>query len=310
VSHAAALVQFKPRKGDIAANLSAMRAVFAQLAGWVRPPDLVVFPEAALTGYFLEGAVYELALDAPTMAARIDEQWRAAGSTRPCDVVVGFFENCAGAFHNSAIYVRCGEPGGPAIVHVHRKMFLPTYGVFDEERFLTRGRRMSAFDTQFGKAAILICEDAWHAVVPTVAALKGARLLIVPSASPGRGLCGDGELESTSRWKAILSSAASEHGVFVLYAGLTGFEGGKGMSGGTCAFSPRGDLIASAGPLESCIIRIELDLAEVDLARATLPLLGDLGAVLPDLWLDPEILPHAAALRGDPDALSRPEERT
>jgi predicted amidohydrolase len=203
--------------------------------------------------------------------------------------VTGFYENVAGTFHNSALYVRCGEPGGPRIVHVHRKMFLPTYGVFDEERFLTRGRRLSVFETPFATAAMLICEDAWHAIMPTVAALKGARLIIIPSASPGRGLCGDDELESNVRWKAILSSAAAEHGVYVLYAGLTGFEGGKGMSGGTCAYSPRGELLESAGPLDACIVRVELDRAEVDLARATIPLLGDLSAVLPDLWLDDEI---------------------
>ena len=283
----AALVQFKPRKGDFAANLAAMREVFAQLAP--EQPELIVFPEAALTGYFLEGAVYDLALDAPAMAERVDEQWRAAGGGRAADVVVGFYENVEGTFHNSALYVRCGEPGGPRIVHVHRKMFLPTYGVFDEERFLTRGRRLATFETPFATAAILICEDAWHAIMPTIAALKGARLLIVPSASPGRGLCGADELESNARWKSILSSAAAEHGVYVLYAGLTGFEGGKGMSGGTCAFSPRGDLLAAAGPLEACIVTVQLDRQEIDLARATIPLLGDLSAVLPDLWLDEEI---------------------
>ncbi len=282
----AALVQFKPRKGDVAANLAAMRDVFAQLAPTAT--ELIVFPEAALTGYFLEGAVYELALDAATMAQRLDEQWHASGATRPCDVVSGFYENVAGTFHNSVIYVRCGEPGGPRVAHVHRKMFLPTYGVFDEERFLTRGRRLSVFETPLGTAAMLICEDAWHAIMPTVAALKGARLIIIPSASPGRGLCGD-ELESNARWKAILSSAAAEHGVYVLYAGLTGFEGGKGMSGGTCAYSPRGELLDSAGPLDACIVRVQLDREEIDLARATIPLLGDLSAVLPDLWLDAEI---------------------
>ena len=282
-----ALVQFKPRKGDVAANVAAMRDVFAQVAP--SSPDLVVFPEAALTGYFLEGGVYELAVDVPTMAQRVDAQWRAVAGDRTCDVVIGFYENAHGTFHNSAMYVRCGGLDGVHVVHVHRKMFLPTYGVFDEERFLTRGRRLSVFDTPFGAAAILICEDAWHAIMPTVAALKGARLLIVPSASPGRGICGDGELESNARWKSILAAAAAEHGVYVLYAGLTGFEGGKGMSGNTCAFSPRGDLLASAGPLDACIVRVQLDSNEVDLARATIPLLGDLSAVLPDLWLDEEI---------------------
>ncbi len=284
----AALVQFKPRKGDVEANLSSLREVFAQLAP--TDADLIVLPEAALTGYFLEGAVYELALDADAMARRLDQAWRDAGAARPVDVVCGFYENAGGTFHNSAIYARLGEPGGPRIAHVHRKMFLPTYGVFDEERFLTRGRRLTVFGTPFGRAAMLICEDAWHTITGTVAALKGAQLVIVPSASPGRGVGpAGGELENVARWKAVLANIAGEHGVYVLYAGLTGFEGGKGMSGSTSAYSPRGEVLAAAGPLDSCIVRVRLERAELDLARATLPLLGDLSAVLPDLWLDDEI---------------------
>jgi predicted amidohydrolase len=283
----AALVQFKPYKGDVVRNRAAMREAFAQLTS--DGIDLIVFPEAALTGYFLEGAVYELAFDAETFARMLEEDWRTAGGRGTVDVVCGFYENAGGTFHNSAIYAHLGEPDGPRIVHVHRKLFLPTYGVFDEERFLTRGRRLSTFATPFGKAAILICEDAWHAIVPTIAALKGARLLIVPSASPGRGVGSDGELESVARWKATLSAMAAEHGVYVLYAGLTGFEGGKGMSGSTSAYSPRGEELVCAPPLDPCIVRVRLEQDEVDLARAMLPLIGDLGAVIPDLWLDEEI---------------------
>ena len=283
----AAIVQFKPRKGDVAANRAAMRDVFVQLAQ--TDVDLIVFPEAALTGYFLEGAVYELAFEVKALARLIDEEWRACGAGRFVDVVIGFFENDGGTFYNSAMYVRVGEGAGPHVQHVHRKMFLPTYGVFDEERFLTRGRRLDTFATPFGTAAILICEDAWHAIMPTVAALKGARLLIVPSASPGRGLGRDGELESSVRWHAILSATAAEHGVYVLYAGLTGFEGGKGMSGSSCAISPRGEMLASAPPLDACIVRVRLDVEEIELARAMFPLLGDLAGVLPDLWFDQSV---------------------
>jgi predicted amidohydrolase len=61
------------------------------------------------------------------------------------------------------------------------------------------------------------------------------------------------------------------------------------MSGSTTAFSPRGEQLAALGPLDAGILSVEIDPAEVDLARATIPLLGDLSAVLPDLWLDDEI---------------------
>ncbi len=231
MSFGVAIVQFKPRKGDVAANFAALRGVFAQLiAGPAELPRLIVLPEAAMTGYFLEGAVYELSFSAPDFAAKLDAEWRAAGGTAEIDVVCGFYENREGTYHNSALYATLGG-NGPRVVHVHRKMFLPTYGVFDEERFLSRGRHLGVFPTPFGTAAILICEDAWHSIMPTIAALKGARLIIVPSASPGRGLAGSGMLESVERWRATATLMASEHGVYVLYAGLTGFEGGKGHVG-------------------------------------------------------------------------------
>lgn len=291
-----AIVQFKPSKGDIEGNLAALRGVFAQLlAAPEPPPQLIVLPEAALTGYFLEGAVYELSFSAPQFAAKLDAAWRAAGGAAATDIVCGFYENRDGTYHNSALYATIGGDG-PRVVHVHRKMFLPTYGVFDEERFLSRGRHLDVFPTPFGSAAILICEDAWHSVMPTIAALKGARLIIVPSASPGRGLAGSGMLESVERWRATATLMASEHGAYVIYAGLTGFEGGKGMSGSSCIVSPRGELLEALDELSVAILRATLDGAEVDLARATLPLLGDLAAVLPDLWYDAALpLPKAPA---------------
>ncbi len=297
-----AIVQSKPRKGDVVANMAEMQAIFAQLAADVDPYDLVVFPEAALTGYFLEGAVYELAFDAESLAERIASAWRsAAGASRaPVDIVLGFYENAGGTYYNSALYLSV-TPTAHEIVHVHRKMFLPTYGVFDEERFLSRGRRLQAFETRLGRTAILICEDAWHAIMPTIAAIKGARVLIVPSASPGRGLSpsepgrglsGAGQLESVRHWMNVLTDYAVEHGVFMIYAGLAGFEGGKGMAGSSAVIDPFGKTLAALPALGAHILRATLDLDEIDIARARLPLLGDLGAVLPDLLYDDELQPH------------------
>jgi predicted amidohydrolase len=292
-----AVVQFKPRKGDVEANFATLTSVFAQLAAAPARPHLIVLPEAALTGYFLEGGVYERSFSADVFAGRLDAAWRSAGGGAEVDVVCGFYENDGGTYYNSALYATIGGAGA-RIAHVHRKMFLPTYGVFDEARFLSRGRRLDVFPTPFGSAAILICEDAWHAIMPTIAALKGARLIVIPSASPGRGLAGHGMLESVERWRAVAAMTASEHGVYVVYAGLTGFEGGKGMSGGSCIVSPRGDVLESLDELSVAILRAPLEAAEVDVARAALPLLGDLASVLPDLWYD-ESLPLPRAVMAD-----------
>lgn len=283
-----AIVQTKPAKGAYARNLAEAARAFRQLAG--DAPDLIVLPEAALTGYFLEGAVYDLALSAADFARDLSRIWREADSGRAVEIAAGFFENDGGTYYNSALYLSV-EPDGERIVHVHRKLFLPTYGVFDEERFLSRGHKLGVFSTRLGRAAILICEDACHAIVPTLAAVKGARILIIPSASPGRGIEGneDGELESIALWRQTLRLAALEHGIYIIYAGLTGFEGGKGMTGSSCVVDPRGRIVVQAPASQACIVRAQLDLREIDLARAGLPLLGDLATALPDLLLDDEL---------------------
>lgn len=281
-----AIVQMKPDKGQYSANLRSAGEAFAQLAD--RPPALIVLPEGAMTGYFLEGGVYDLAMSAQRFASDLASTWREACTGAAVDIAAGFFENDGGTYYNSAIYIHV-EPDGERIAHVHRKMFLPTYGVFDEERFLSRGHHLGVFETAYGRMALLVCEDACHSICATLAAVKGARIIIVPSASPGRGIDGDGELTSIAAWSETLRLAAAEHGLFIIYAGLTGFEGGKGMTGSSCVVDPRGQVLVQAPAAEACIVRAELDLREIDRARATLPLLGDLAAVLPDLLLDPEL---------------------
>jgi predicted amidohydrolase len=273
-----------------------LREIFAQLAAGGSPPDLIVLPEAALTGYFLEGAVYELAMPAHEFASDIAGAWNAAADGKAADIVCGFFENSSGTYYNSAVYLEC-RGANHRIAHLHRKMFLPTYGVFDEERFLSRGRRLQTFSTQFGTIAMLICEDVWHALMPTIAAIKGAQILIIPSAAPGRGIEEDDELGSIARWREILHATAAEHGVYILYAGLAGFEGGKGMTGSSRVVDPHGRTLVQAPALGAHIIRARLDMREIDLARARLPLLGDLSAVLPDLLLDDELPLPAPRLR-------------
>jgi predicted amidohydrolase len=287
-----AIVQTKPAKGRYEENLRAAAEAFAQLRE--RKPDLVVFPEAAFTGYFLEGAVFDLALPASRFSRDLGSAWRDACGDMEVDIVAGFFENDDGTYYNSGLYLHVAD-GTERIVHVHHKMFLPTYGVFDEERFLSRGRKLGVFETRFGKTAILVCEDVWHTIVPTIAAIKGARIVIVPSASPGRGIDGDGELSSVTRWREILRVTAAEHGIFIIYAGLTGFEGGKGMSGTSSVIDPAGNVLVEAPPDDACIVSADIDLREIDLARAKFPLIGDLDAVLPDLLLDEELpLPRGA----------------
>jgi hypothetical protein len=144
-------------------------AVLAQLSASTPRPDVVHFAETVLSGYFVEGGVREVAVTAGTLASDLDRSYRAheGAGGRPIDVVIGFYERWRETLHNSAAYVRLGD-GAPKILHVHRKTFLPTYGLFDEERFVERGHDFRAFDTPWGRAAMLVCEDAWQSLSGTI----------------------------------------------------------------------------------------------------------------------------------------------
>ncbi|HYL30171.1 MAG TPA: nitrilase-related carbon-nitrogen hydrolase, partial [Gemmatimonadales bacterium] len=279
-----AVAQLRPRKGAYQENVCRLGRMFREAAGWPVPPGLIVAPESALTGYFLEGGVRELALPAERLFEDLAGQHAESGAP-PLDVAIGFYEVYQNRLYNSALYASLGGPDA-GIRHVHRKVFLPTYGVFDEERFVEAGRTVEAFDTAFGRAAILICEDAWHSITPMLAALDGAQLVIIPSASPARGIHpgeGPSRPATVRRWEHIVQDIAGEHGVYVALAQLVGFEGGKAFAGGSLVAGPRGNLIAEGPLFEEALLPVGIDFEEITRARADLPLLSDLEMRLPHL---------------------------
>lgn len=280
-----AIAQLKPRKGAYQENLARAGELFRSLGAAAEPPDLVLMPEAALTGYFVEGAVRELARTAEQLYADLSEQYTASGAP-PFDICIGFYELWNTRLHNSALVATLGGPDA-GIRHVHRKIFLPTYGIFDEERFVEPGESVRAFEARWGRGAVIICEDAWHSLVPTLAALDGAQILLVVSASPARGLLpsegDDGRPASLLRWERTAQGIAAEHGMYVALAQLVGFEGGKGFPGGSFVVGPTGELLARAPVFEEHVLRVTVDLGEIPRVRAEYPLLSDLRSRLPRL---------------------------
>ncbi|HEY0733888.1 MAG TPA: NAD+ synthase [Herpetosiphonaceae bacterium] len=318
------LVQWRPQKGNYPANIQRIQALFGQIAALDPQPDVVIFPETSLTGYFLEGGVRELAQTAGTVFADLQAAYLAArgADAPPLDIVIGFYEIYRDRYFNSALYATLGaeprtqnlEPNGeqgnketkeqksttvpprlpqwerglggegltPGIRHVHRKVFLPSYGVFDEARFVESGHHITAFETRWGRAAILICEDAWHSLTGTIAALDGAQILYIVSASPARGANGPTP-SNVEHWEMLLRNIASEHGMYVAIAQLTGFEGGKGFAGSSFVVGPRGETHAR-GPLwNEALVQAQVDLRDLHLVRADLPLLADTETLLPHL---------------------------
>lgn len=270
-----ALVQFRPTKGDVAGNA---RAVAAQVEASAEDADLLVFPETCLSGYFVEGGVAESALGAEELPGLLG----AAPANAP-DLVLGFYERWRRQLYNSVAYL---TPAGGSwrVVHVHRKMFLPTYGIFDEGRFVEAGTEVQAFDTRFGRMGMLICEEMWHSLPATILALAGAELIAVVSASPARDFGpGNGRPANLERWERLATGVAQEHGLFVAVAQLVGSEGGKVFPGGSVAVGPEGRVLARGPLLDPGVVVADLNPDALDRARVRTPLLADLQQMLPHL---------------------------
>jgi NAD+ synthase (glutamine-hydrolysing) len=230
--------------------------------------DLLIFPELSLTGYVLQDLVPTVACrprhDDPVFKPLLD-------ASHKLDLVVGFVEeDSRNRFFIAAAYLSRGE-----VVHVHHKIYLPTYGMFDESRFFAWGDSVQAFDTRFGRAGMLICEDFWHASPPYLLWLDGADLFLLMSASPGRGLSDEPMLES-ARWvNHILRAYASLYTSFVAHTNRVGYEDGLNFWGGAAVYDPNG-LVIKQGPYhEEAMTQVEIDLNQLHRTRARLPLLRD-----------------------------------
>jgi predicted amidohydrolase len=269
-----ACAQIAPKKAEVDANLERIGEIILQAAS--EKIDLLLLPEASTSGYFLEGGVLESSLSSCELKERI---WSIVGGrlTSPIDVALGFYQNDNGNLYNAAAYLEL-LPTGARVLGIYRKFFLPTYGVFDEDRFVTRGRELCVVDTRLGRIALLVCEDVWHSVMPTLCAVSGAQVLLVPAASPARGFTGP-EIENHDRYRRLFRAISEEHGVFCINSRLCGFEGGKGFVGGSMMFDPAGRLIAEAPVGKEALLTAEIDLELVAIARSQSPLLSDLQSV-------------------------------
>ncbi|HEX7128331.1 MAG TPA: nitrilase-related carbon-nitrogen hydrolase [Thermodesulfobacteriota bacterium] len=185
--------------------------------------------------------------------------------------MVGFVEASDGArFYNAAIYLEGGE-----ILHRHRKVYLPAYGLLDEYRYFARGDRFRAFDTRFGRVGLAICEDLWHPSAPYLLAMDGAQTLLCVSNSPLRGVSQPEGPDAMLTWERLLRAYAQLFGQHVLDAHRVGFEDGVDFRGGSMVTGPSGRLIARAGPLEETVPTARIDPGDVRRERTSRPLLRD-----------------------------------
>jgi predicted amidohydrolase len=233
-----------------------------------RGADLLVFPELSLTGYALQDlaavTAHHPSAEDPIFAPLLK-------TSEDLDLVVGFVdEDQRHRFYIAAAYLSKGE-----IAHIHHKVYLPTYGLFDEGRFFAWGDSVQAFNTRFGRMGIAICEDFWHASPPYILWVDGADIFIFTSASPGRGLSTDTKLES-ARWVEQINRAyANLFTSFVIHANRVGFEDGLHFWGGSTIFDPNGTLVIQGPYHEEAMLEAEIDLNQLHRTRSRLPLLRD-----------------------------------
>lgn len=254
-----AVHQFAPGLGRIEEN--ARRIADAATASGA---DLVLTPELSLTGY-------NVGDDAAELGLRLD-----AGAPLPAplrgvpDVVVGLVDlGSDGVPYNAAVHVKSG-----AVHFRHRKLYLPTYGMFDEGRFFGRGDRLDVYDLGGGwRAGILVCEDFWHPALAYLAAIQGIHLLLVQAAGPGRGAWAGGtdggRFRSNDAWARIARTTAHLYGIYIALANRVGAEGGVVFGGESLIVAPTGDVLARAPSDAEAVIEAELSLDE--LARARRP---------------------------------------
>ncbi len=283
-----ALAQINTRLGDVQANLAKHLELIDEAGR--RGADLVVFPELSLTGYVLQDLT-------PTVAHRAESQdpvfQPLLQASQSIDILIGFVEgDVRHRFYIAAAYLSHGQ-----VLHVHRKVYLPTYGLFDEGRFFAWGDQVRAFDTRFGRFGVLICEDFWHASPPYLLWLDGADVFLFISASPGRGLNQEDRLES-ARWVEQINQAyASLFTAFVAHTNRVGFEDGLNFWGGATVFDPNGVCLAQGPYHEEALTLADLDLAQLNRTRTRLPLLRDERTALVERELG-RILSRAAKSEG------------
>jgi predicted amidohydrolase len=256
-----ALAQISPRLGDIKHNLD------IHLKHIVRAKrnniDLLIFPELSLTGYTLKDLTQEVAIN-PVKDPGFQKIKKLS---QGISLVFGLVEEGEnGLIYNSSAFLSEGE-----ICHIHRKVFLPTYGMFEEGKFFAQGRNFRTFPTVFGPTGMMICYDFLHYGASYLLFVGGAGMIIVISAAPGRGVS-EGQGYATSQmWELMGETVARFSSAFLIYCNRVGMEDGKVFAGGSFIYNPAGDLITKASYLEEEQVTADIDLSQIRTMRKKWP---------------------------------------
>jgi len=290
VEYRIALAQVAPHLGDVAANLELASDRVRAAAG--EGAQLTLLPELALTGYLLQDLVPDVAMRAD------DPRLLAIGSETPGMLVaIGFVEETdEHRYCNSVALLRDGE-----LVGLHRKVYLPTYGLFDEGRFTRAGDRIRTVTVgePIGRIGLSVCEDFWHASLPMLQALDGASLLVNVAAGPSRAPGSSAGLQAIEGWHKMQDTYALLGTVALAFCNRVGNEEGLTFWGGSRIVAADGSTVAQAPLWEEALVVGTLETDDLRMQRYGLPLLADERIELVRRELD-RIISERAGLDGTP----------
>ena len=258
------LAQLDSRLGDVDANLESAHAAVA--AAVAEGADLVLFPELYLSGYSIGTVDADLSMRADD--PRIEKLALAAGST---GLAIGFVEAGPPGPHtyNSTVYYEDGK-----LVHLHRKLYLPTYSPFEERNHFTPGPHLRAFDARPDtRMAVLCCNDAWQPQLAFLATQDGAQLLLVPTASSQSSF--PEKYDSYEYWHDITRFHGRMFQLFVVFVNRVGVEGPFRFWGASHVVDPWGNVVAEAEQDVEQILTVDIDLADVRRRRRQVPLVKE-----------------------------------
>jgi predicted amidohydrolase len=259
-----ALAQIKSVLADFEQNLAKHQEYINRAID--KKADLVIFPELSLTGYTLRDLTNEVAmrLDDARLAPLIDR-------SREIDIVFGLVEETNEfLYFNTAVYLSKGK-----IVHAHRKIYLPTYGMFEEGRHFATGTSLDTFNTKFGRSGMLVCEDEWHSICPLILTLKGALLVICVANGTARGIQYSDGIGSAGTWERMNTFYAGNHSIYLVFVNRVGVEDGVVFWGGSEIIDPFGERLIKGTYNNEELLFGDLDLDVVRRSRVKSPLLRD-----------------------------------
>ena len=221
--------------------------------------DLIVFPELSLTGYSVKDLNFMISVELKKTKL-LD---RLKTKSKKISIICGLVEEDENfAIYNSGIFISDGD-----VKFVHRKVYPPTYGLFEEFRYFSRGKECRAHETKFGKIGLLVCEDMWHMSLPYTVAMDGAQIIIGIAVSPTRLAVDQDKFrnyeinsEQHRAYARILSN-------YFVFCNRVGFEDGINFWGGSEVIDPFGNVTAVAKLFDEDMIYADINFEEVRRAR-------------------------------------------